>query len=325
METARAADSATPKVVEAAPPAVAEAPTLMVAEICTPKVAEIPTPKVAEAPTPKAAPAVPGTGEAAAAAKASSDEGVDIHVYSANAAWREVYNDAGGALSTVDTDNSVDSIANAEDRDSEDDDDEEIIDVGEEVSWSETAIPVPPAASGYPGPGQDSEARVEAQAGIVEVRPAAIGAVVVGDGGDGGDEEPIRSPGGAMGQEDSDSLQGEADGVDALVANAMALADAAERDAEGLPEADDGQAGAGMGGLGGFDAGAFSVTGDGEYPSPRGSVRDVVNSGVFGSAKSHTSWAEGGDDEGEAEREAEEVQNLVAEALALVEDANNDF
>lgn len=233
-------------------------------------------------------------GEASDAAR-DEDEGMGgVVVYSADAAWREVYNDAEADTSDADTDS------------------DEIIDVGEEKDWS-TATSVVPAVHGGAAfssgvtevPAETATATATAAGECQYAQRAKVEA--------GGEEEPSKLA--VEEQEDLDSLHGEASGVDALVANAMALADAAENDAEGLYE------GAGREQ---FHTATTSVS-DKEYASPRGSVRDVVTSGVFGSAKSASNWNDGEEtDGGDAEREAEEVQALVAEALALVKEANED-
>ena len=47
--------------------------------------------------------------------------------------------------------------------------------------------------------------------------------------------------------------------------------------------------------------------------------------GAFASSKSILTWTEGEDvEEGDAERDAEEVKALVAEALALIKEASED-
>ncbi|CAM9303867.1 unnamed protein product, partial [Ectocarpus sp. 4 AP-2014] len=70
---------------------------------------------------------------------------------------------------------------------------------------------------------------------------------------------------------------------------------------------------------------AAAATGTNEYASSRGSGGDAATPGVFRSARSMLSWKEDDEqEEGDAEREAEEVQALVAEALALVQEANAD-
>ncbi|CAM9815808.1 unnamed protein product [Ectocarpus fasciculatus] len=77
--------------------------------------------------------------------------------------------------------------------------------------------------------------------------------------------------------------------------------------------------------LAGGDA-AATATGINEYASSRGSGGgDAATPGVFKSARSILTWKEDDEqEEGDAEREAEEVQALVAEALALVQEANAD-
>ena len=256
----------------------------------------------------KAAGVAAGAGETAADADADADaardadEDMGVVVYSADAAWREVYNDAEADTSDADT---------ATDGD-------EVIDVGVERDWSTAAT-----TSVVPAPAHSSASISSKPVEEVPAEPATAAAAggfryaqkedKVGGGGDGRANRESEE------QEDADSLQGEASGVDALVANAMALADAAETDAEGL--AFEG------GGAGDQFHTATTSTSDKDYASPRGSVREVVSSGVFGSAKSaaNSNWNDGEDtDGGEAEREAEEVQALVAEALALVKEANQD-
>ena len=255
----------------------------------------------------KAAGVAACAGETAAGADADADaardadEDMGVVVYSADAAWREVYNDAEADTSDADT---------ATDGD-------EVIDVGVERDWSTAAT-----TSVVPAPAHSSASISSKPVEEVPAEPATAAAGgfryaqkedKVGGGGDG------RANGESEEQEDADSLQGEASGVDALVANAMALADAAETDAEGL--AFEG------GGAGDQFHTATTSASDKDYASPRGSVREVVSSGVFGSAKSaaNSNWNDGEDtDGGEAEREAEEVQALVAEALALVKEANQD-
>ncbi|CBJ31260.1 hypothetical protein Esi_0241_0016 [Ectocarpus siliculosus] len=70
---------------------------------------------------------------------------------------------------------------------------------------------------------------------------------------------------------------------------------------------------------------AAAATGTNEYASSRGSGGDAATPGVFRSARSILTWKEDDEqEEGDAEREAEEVQALVAEALALVQEANAD-
>ncbi|CAN0178895.1 unnamed protein product [Ectocarpus sp. 13 AM-2016] len=71
--------------------------------------------------------------------------------------------------------------------------------------------------------------------------------------------------------------------------------------------------------------GAAAATGTNENASSRGSGGDATTPGVFRSARSILTWKEDDEqEEGDAEREAEEVQALVAEALALVQEANAD-
>lgn len=236
------------------------------------------------------------TGETYAAR--NEDEGMGVVVYSADAAWREVYNDAEADTSDADTDL------------------DEVIDVGEETVWTTSTSVFPAAHSGAATSGEAAEI----PAGTTTAAGEEQDQYAQGENADGNGDGPGAEEATEV-QEDSDSLQGEASGVEALVANAMALADAAENDAEGLH------------GPGSYESGgggeqfhtARTAASDKEYASPRGSVRDVVTSGVFGSAKSASTWNDGEDtDGGDAEREAEEVQALVAEALALVKEANED-
>lgn len=61
-------------------------------------------------------------------------------------------------------------------------------------------------------------------------------------------------------------------------------------------------------------------------PSSQNSVRSAIqHGGAFGSSKSILNWTDGDVmEEGDAERDADEVQALVAEALALVKEADED-
>lgn len=263
---------------------------------------------------PKVAEATAADTAAAYVASKAGDEGMGgVVVYSADAAWREVYNDADADSSDTDPDS------------------DEMIDVGEE-DWSTAASAMVTAAhsssaavSGEPAVEVAVETATVAAPATTGEHQYAQGGTAFGEGQEQGQDRA----GAEAEREDAsdvDSLQGEAFGVDALVANAMALADAAENDAEGLY-------GVGGGGYEGrvgdgeqFHTATTSAS-DKEYGSPLGSVRDVVTSGVFGSAKNTPpSWNEGEETDGggDAEREAEEVQALVAEALALVKEANDD-
>lgn len=233
--------------------------------------------------------------KAEAGAAKNEDEDMGVVVYCADAAWREVYNDAEADTSDTDTDA------------------EEEIDVGEEeTSWSTAAVAVPAAR------GVDTADQVPAETAAAAGEHQHVRRERVD-----GEEEEEGRPEEGEGQEDSE--QEDSIWTSGLVANAMALADAAEHDAGGLYEGGDGGGRRGVGGerFHTVDTGI----GDKEYASQRGGVRNVVTSGVFGTAKSAPAWNGGGDndgDGGDAEREAEEVQALVAEALALVMEANED-
>lgn len=109
----------------------------------------------------------------------------------------------------------------------------------------------------------------------------------------------------------------EAAEVAALVAEAMALAD------------DGGNLGTALYTAGGGeeDGGAVEAEQVDDYSddsSERGG-RSSADGGAFASSKSILTWTEGEDvEDGDAERDAEEVKALVAEALALIKEASED-
>lgn len=126
------------------------------------------------------------------------------------------------------------------------------------------------------------------------------------------------------GKEHEQSPVDEAAEVAALVAEAMALADKDGNVVEALYQVagDEGASDtAPRQAADGSTDGAQAATSS----NPRKTVGELAKTGSFGSSKSILTWAEGdGTEEGDAERDAQEVQALVAEALALVKEASEE-
>ena len=129
-------------------------------------------------------------------------------------------------------------------------------------------------------------------------------------GNEKGTAKPVVKTTGGGGQRETDPSS-EAAAVAALVAEAMALADVDEDRFAG--------------------DGDSASTGPGDVSRqrrtiPKRSIRDLVAAeGNFASSRSLLSWSEGEPiEDGDAERDAEEVQALVAEALALLRETEVD-
>ncbi|CAM9098810.1 unnamed protein product [Scytosiphon promiscuus] len=260
----------------------------------------------------KAEPAVAG----GAVVGRTGDVGVvNVSIYSTDAVANapDVYNDG----QDTDTD-TLDSQGDGSEEELE-------IDVGDERDWSTATAVIPVAATSsidevLTAPVYESGGDKQAgeEKGIVD-----------GDGG--AESEELAGAAAEQEQQEVDSLRSEAAGPSGLAANTVSSRDEVEGEEEGLRQApahnDDEDARRDA--VEQYDPVSADAQGDdggGYYAaSPRESVHHLSSSKMLGSSSGALSWSEDvREEEGEAEREAKEVQALVAEALALVKEANEE-